>query len=918
MKSGKAILALCVSLLAAASGGSASQRVEPHSALRAAGLRGEYRLNPLAVGATPPHLGWMLASHQRAERQTAYQILVANSEAKLAANLGDLWNSGRVDTAQTIQIPYQGKPLSSRAICYWKVRVWDAQGRASSWSDPATWQMGLLNPSDWKARWIGLGTPAAQTLASPIFRRQFQVRKKVRRAKVYISGLGLFELHLNGRKVGRDVLEPGWTNYRKTCLYVTYDVTKLLRGGPNVLGVMLGNGMYNVVRGKRYVKFTGSFGPPKVILQLEITYDDGSSQTVVTDGAWRVVPSPITFNSIYGGEDYDARRAVPGWDMPGFDESKLDHATVMTGPGGKLIAQGIPPIRVMHVYEPVRITQPQPGVYVYDLGQNFSGWPQIIVRGPRGATVKLIPGELLDRHGLVTQRSSGRPAFFHYTLKGGSAETWHPRFSYYGFRYLEVHGATRDPRKAHDKPLLLAVKGQFVHSSASNVGAFSSSDPLFNRIHSIIKAAIESNMQSIMTDCPHREKLGWLEEDDFMGPSILYNFDVSTLFRKIERDMRDAQLMDGMVPDTAPEYVVFPGGFRDSPEWGSTYLTAAWDLYRWYGDSAILKRNYMGFKRYADYLTRKTHDHILSYGLGDWYDLGPKPPGYAQLTPVAITATTVYYHDLVLLQKMAARLGKTNDAAKYGALADEVKSAFNRHFFHATTDSYATGSQTSNAMPLVLGMEPEGTGTALLANIIKDVRSHGNKMTTGEIGHRYLLLALADAGRSDVVYDIESQTNRPGYGYILKQGATTLTEAWDANPRASQNHFMLGHLDEWFYRSLAGISMAPGATGFSEIVIKPQPVGHVTWAEASYHSIRGLVASHWSLHGRRFEMRVTLPPNTVATVYVPAANAASVTEGGRPAGSASGVRFIKLDDHGNAVYEIGSGTYAFASNIAQP
>ncbi len=915
MKIVKIITVLCGFLLAAVSSGGASAAA-PAGALRPTDLRCQYQANPLAIDAFPPHLGWTLASNQRAERQTAYQILVASSKAKLEGNLGDLWDSGKVDTAQTIQIPYHGKPIASREICYWKVRVWDKQSRPSSWSAVAWWQMGLLNPSDWKAQWIGLDKAASQTLAAPMFRHGFRVSKKVKRAEVYISGLGLFELHLNGRKVGNDVLKPGWTNYRKTCLYGAYDVTKLLRGGPNALGVMLGNGIYNVAPGKRYVKFVGSFGPPKVILQLEITYNDGSTQTVVTDGSWRVVPSPITFNSIYGGEDYDARREVPGWDMPGLDETKLPHTTVLAGPGGKLVPQNIPPVRVMRVYKPIRITQPQPGVYVYDLGQNFSGWPQITVRGPRGAVVKIIPGELLDSHDLVTQRSSGQPEFFRYTLKGGGDETWHPRFSYYGFRYLEIHGATRDPRQIKNKPLLLAVEGQFVHSSASNAGAFSSSDPLFNRIHSIIKAAIESNMQSIMTDCPHREKLGWLEEDDFMGPSIMYNFDVSTLFSKVERDMRDAQLADGMVPDTAPEYTVFSGGYRDSPEWGSTYLTAAWDLYRWYGDSAALQRNYNGFKKYADYLTRKAHGHILSYGLGDWYDLGPKPPGYAQLTPVAVTATTVYYHDLVLLQKMAALLGKTDDAAKYAALAGEVKSAFNHKFFHAATDSYATGSQTSDAMPLVLGMEPPGTGPALLANIINDVRAHGNKMTTGEIGHRYLLLALADAGRSDVIYDIESQTNRPGYGYILKQGATTLTEAWDANPLASQNHFMLGQLDEWFYRDLVGISMAPGATGFSKIIIKPQPVGHITWAEASFRSIRGVIASHWSLQGGRFQLRVTVPPNTTATVYVSARDAASVSEGGRPAGSASGVRFLRMD-RGAAVYQIGSGTYAFASSAAR-
>ncbi|HEX5482087.1 MAG TPA: glycoside hydrolase family 78 protein [Terriglobia bacterium] len=880
--------------------------------VRPVDLRCEYRVNPLAIGSTVPGLSWRLVSKERAQGQNAYQILVASSRRKLDANTGDLWNSGKVSSSQTLEIPYQGKPLRSREVCFWKVRVWDWQRVSSPWSAPAMWAVGLLKPSDWTAQWIGLNEPADKTLAAPMLRRQFRIPKKVKRAVVYISGLGQFELHLNGQKVGRDVLEPGWTDYRKSCLYLTYDVTQRLRRGPNVLGVILGNGMYNVVRGGRYVKFTGSFGPPKVILQLEITYDDGTSGRVVTDGSWRVVPSPITFNSIYGGEDYDARRAARGGDTPGLDENKLQHATVMAGPGGHLVPQNIPPIRVMHIYKPVRITQPEPGVYVYDLGQNFSGWPRITVRGPRGATVKIIPGELLDGQGFVTQRSSGSPAYFRYTLRGRGVETWHPRFSYYGFRYLQIEGATRNPAQVRRKPLLLAVEGQFVHSSAGDVGSFSCSNPLFNHIHAIIKAAIESNMQSIMTDCPHREKLGWLEEDNFMGPSVMFNFDVSSLFRKIVRDMREAQLSNGLVPDTAPEYVVFKNGFRDSPEWGSSYLAVAWYLYRWYGNVKVLRDNYEGFKKYVDYLTGRTQGHILSYGLGDWYDLGPRPPGFAQLTPKAVTATGIYYYDLNVLRKVADLLRHSADAQKYAALADEVRSAFNQKYFHASTDSYATGSQTSDAMPLALGMAPAGTQAGLVRNIVQDIRAHGNKMTTGEIGHRYLLQVLANAGRSDVIYDIDSQMDAPGYGYILKQGATALTEAWDAGRDSSQNHFMLGHLEEWFYRDLAGISQAPGSIGFKKIVIKPQPVGNVTWCKASYQSIRGEIATSWSVAGERFHLRVVLPTNTSATVYLPAKSADSVTESGRRAETSEGVRFLRME-HGDAVYEVGSGSYDFVS-----
>lgn len=880
--------------------------------LRAEGLQTEYGTNPLAIASPRPRLSWMVSSDERGQRQTAYQIIVASRRSILAQNRGDLWNSGKVGSARTIRVFYEGKPLGSREVCYWKVRVWGRSGKPSSWSASGRWAMGLLRSSDWKGRWIGSDQPASKTLAAPMLRYAFNVPKRVRRAVVYVSGLGQFELHLNGRKAGRDVLDPGWTNYRKSCFYLAFDVTSMLRRGANALVVILGNGMYNVVPGERYVKFVGSFGRPKVMLQLEITYTDGTSQRVVTNGDWRLIPSPITFNSIYGGEDYDARRLVRGWDMPGLNESGFKRAALLTPPGGRLIPQNIPPIRVMHVYKSRRVTQPEAGVYVYDLGQNFSGWPEITVRGSPGATVTVIPGEILDQLGFVSQRTSGRPNYFRYTLRGGAPETWHPRFSYYGFRYLEIKGATRNPKLAARLPLLLAVSGQFVHSSAARASRFSCSNPLFNRIHAIIKKAIESNMQSIMTDCPHREKLGWLEEDDFMGPSIMFNFNVAALFRKMVRDMREAQLPGGLVPDTAPEYVVFKDGFRDSPEWGSSYLVVAWYLYRWYGNDRVLRANYEGFQGYVDYLTSRSHGHILSYGLGDWYDLGPRPPGFAQLTPKAVTATCIYYYDLTLMHKMAVLLGRPADAKKYAALADAVRSAFNRKFFHPATDTYATGSQTSNAMPLALGMAPRGSRSALLRNIIRSVRAHGNKMTTGEIGHRYLLLALAKAGRSDVVYDIDSQTSCPGYGCIIRRGATTLTEAWDAAPPYSQNHFMLGQLDEWIYRDLAGIQQGPGSVGFARIVIKPQPVGDIKWCRASYDSTRGRIVTRWSYKQGVFHLHVRLPANTSAKVYVPAHDAASVREGGLRAASSRYVHFLRMDE-GCAVFRVESGVYNFSA-----
>ncbi len=882
------------------------------SRLRPAGLKCEWQTNPLAINSTQPRLSWLLESNERGQIQTAYQVLVASNMSLLQANKGNLWNSGKVDSSRTLDVQYKGKPLASRSVCYWKVRVWGRDGKPSAWSPPAHWAEGLLEPSDWKAQWIGTGRESEDQASAVVLRHVFRLSSKVRRAVVYVCGLGQFELHLNGEKVGQDVLTPGWTNYRKTDLYIAFDITKMLHEGPNAVAVVLGNGMYNVQKTGRYTKFVGSFGPPKMILQMEITYANGSRQQVVSDGSWRVLPSPIILNSIYGGEDYDARRQRAGWDQPGLNTSGLRNAVVMTPPGGRLTAQEIPPTRIMKIYNPIKVTQPKPGVYVYDLGQNMSGWPQIAVRGPRGTSVKIIPGELLTPQGLVTQRSSGRPEWFEYTLQGTGVETWHPRFSYYGFRYLQIEGGTRNPEQESTKPLLISVAGDFVHSSAAPAGSFSSSDALFNRIHRIIRAAIESNMQSILTDCPHREKLGWLEQTYLMGPAVMFDFDVPTLYAKIARDMTETQLPNGLVPDIAPEFTVFKDGFRDAPAWGSASILSPWEAYRRYGELAILQENYPTFERYAAYLGSRAQGHIVSQGLGDWYDLGPKPAGFAQLTPIGLTSTATYYRDLVTLRRISTVLGKPSKAEEYAALARQVRNAFNRKFFNPDTGNYSTGSQTADAMPLALGLAPDWERAALLEHLIQDIRFHGNAMTTGEVGFPSLLDVLRDADRPDVIFAMNSRTTAPGYAYILKQGATTLTESWTADRAGSQNHFMIGQIEDWFYSGLAGIRQAPGSIGYRNIVIKPQPTGNITWCKASYKSVRGEIRSEWSISKGEIHLNVTMPPNTADTVYVPARSASRVTEGGQAAAKAHGVQFLRMEN-GYAVYAVGSGTYHFAA-----
>ena len=718
-----------------------------------------------------------------------------------------VWDSGRVNSAETSWIAYGGRALRSFERCWWKVRVWDAGGAPSEWSYAAEWTMAVMDRADWKASWIAYPGAKIEAGPLPIFRKEISIDRPVRRALALISGVGFHELRINGAKAGDHVLAPAWTNYRQTVLYETLDVTSMLRQGANALGVMLGNGFYNVVGG-RYSKYTGSFGYPRLLFQLHIEYEDGSTQDVASDGSWRVEKGPVTFSDMYGGEDFDARLEPEGWDRPGFDDSKWLRPGGSEGAGGDLRAQSSPPARVQQTFHTVRVTQPKPGVFVYDLGQNFAGWPQIEVSGPAGARVHLVPGELLDESGLVTQRSSGGPQAFNYTLRGSGRETWSPRFSYYGFRYVQVEGAAPESSAVAGVPVLHRLDGEFVYLDAPHAGSFHSSNQLFNRIHALIEAAVRSNLQHVLTDCPHREKLGWLEQLYLMGPSLLYNWDLRSFLPKEIRDIREAQTSKGLIPGIAPEYVVFGWsnrGFRDSPEWGSAGILAPWMDWQWYGDRKPLEESYQTMKRYAEYLASQSQDGLLSYGLGDWYDIGPKAPGPSQLTPLGVTATATFYADLRTLQQAARLLGRESDARSFGDQAEKVRAAFQKAFFRPGEDTYATSSQTSLAMPLVLGLAPESARPGLLEKLVADIRQKGNHTSAGDVGYTYVVRALLEGGRSDVLFDMTNQTDPPSYGAQLAAGATSLTEAWDSNPHSSQNHLMLGHIEQWFYAGLAGI-----------------------------------------------------------------------------------------------------------------
>jgi alpha-L-rhamnosidase len=872
----------------------------------ATNLRCGFLFNPLGVDDTTPRLSWQLQAAKPAERgqsQTAFQILVATSSNSLSNDQGDLWDSGKIISDKSAG-SYGGSPLVSEQQVFWKVRVWDSDGQASDWSPVATWAMGLLHPSDWLGHWI-CASPTNAGL--PIFRREFAVEPGLQRAVIYICGLGQYELSANGLKVGDALLAPGWSKYDKTCLYDTLDLTSYLTNGNNALGVMLGNGMYNVPEGSHYAKFTGSFGVPKIMALIHLYYTNGTSAVIPTDSQWLTAPGPITFSSVYGGEEHDARLERPGWNQAGFNAAAWSPAMVTNSPGGILrgTSHAAPPIKAIEAFSPIQTNVMSLSKMVIDFGQNASLIPRLTVHGQSGAMIRLIPAELTNSDGSVNRSTVGGGAcYWQYTLAGRGKEIWFPRFFYHGCRYLQVESS---PAPGSSRlPVIDDLRGVVIQSASAPAGEFSCSNDLFNRVHTLIRWAQRNNLVSVITDCPHRERLGWLEQYHLHGPSLRYEFDLAQFYAKSMGDMADSQLASGLVPDIAPEYPIFRGGFRASPEWGSSFVIVPWQQYQFTGDDTLLRRYYPNMSRYVAYLKKSAFGYILNYGLGDWYDLGPKPPGYAQLTPASLTASAYFYQDAEILAQAAALLGKTNDLIQFNTLAANICTAFNRSFYSATNGFYATGSQTAQSLPLVLGMVNSTNRASVTAALVANVRSNG--LTAGDIGHRYLLRALADAGRSDVIFDLHSQTNKPGYGYILGKGATALTESWDGSN--SQDHFMLGHIMEWFYADLAGIACDPAGPGFKKIIIRPQPVGDVTWVKASYNSAAGRIASNWKTEDGKFALHLEIPINTTATVYLPARNREAVFESGQHACKAPGVHFVSQETN-CVVYEVKSGSYEF-------
>ncbi|MBC7847924.1 MAG: glycoside hydrolase family 78 protein [Flavobacterium sp.] len=872
-------------------------------------LRCEMTENPLAVNTTQPRLSWQLVSQKSNVSQTGYQILVASSEEKLNKNEGDIWNSGKVVSNKNLQISYNGKPLKTEFKYFWKVKVWSQKDKSSNWSKTASFRIApsasALNPI-----WIGAITKADSHLPegrnyhtatfnkekkaslinasdslsrrSIILRKPFSVNKEIKEAVVYISGLGHYELTINGKKIGNSEFAPLWTDYDKTVNYNTYELSaNQLQNGENVIGVLLGNGMYNTLA-ERYSKFYISFGPPTLFFKMKVIYKDGSEDLIKSDESWKYSKSPITYNSIFGGEDYNANLEQKGWNEKEFNDNNWKKVIVQEAPKGILRPQITTPITIQKQYEVKTAKELKPNFYIFNMGQNLSGFTTIKVKGKKGQTVRVWVGESLNEDGTVGQGKTGKPYYYDYTLKGEGVEEWQPKFSYYGFQYVQIENINYKETKDENLPTLVDLKSNFIYNSAGEAGTFESSNDIFNKTHLLINNAIKSNFQSVLTDCPHREKLGWIEEIHLNGPGLLFNYNLESFIPATMQNISDSQRDNGLIPTIVPEYVVFGGDFTDSPEWGVTGVILPWIYYEYYGDASLIEKQYPVMKRYVDYLGTKATNHIVSHGLGDWYDYGTHPAGYSKNSPIALSATSHYFYGASLLAKACKLLNKTEDIAKYEKLTSNIKNAFNKEFFNPETKQYGTSSQFSNAVPVFMDIVEPEYKQAVMQNLLKDIKAKGDRLTTGDVGNRYLFQALARNGENETMYKMNNHYDAPGYGFQIKFGLTTLTEQWNPRKGNSWNHFMMGQIEEWFYQSLAGIVPDDQNPGFKHFFIQPEIVGDMTFVKATYKSIYGNIASAWEKKDGKLILKVEIPANTSATIKLSIAKNSEIKVNGKP------------------------------------
>jgi alpha-L-rhamnosidase len=881
-------------------------------------LRCELLNAPIGIDDSAPRLSWEITCDGRDILQTSYRILVASSLEKLNADEGDLWDTKNVKSGASANVAYGGKPLESRAECYWKVKVTANRGD-SEWSQPASWSMGLLKPDDWQAKWTGLDKSFSgdvlegnTRLAARYFRKEFDAAQKPVKATVYVSGLGFYKLYVNGMTIGEQEFAPTPTDYSKVVKYNTFDVTDKLGEGKNAIAAMLGNGRYFSMRqpGVRH------FGFPKMILQLEIVYADGSKQVVASDDSWKVTADgPVRANSEFDGEEYDARMELSGWHVAGFDDRKWLQAELVQAPEGKLEAQRNRNMKIMETIRPIAVTQPKPGMYILDMGQNMVGWVSMTVKGKAGDRVKLRYAEVLKEDGtLYMDNIRGAQVTDVYTLKGGNVERFEPCFTYHGFRFVEITGFP-------GTPAIGDFVGKILYDEMDVTGQFETSDQTINQIYKNAYWGIRCNYRGMPTDCPQRdERMGWLGDRAVGSHGESFVFGNNNLYAKWLDDIAQSQREDGSIPDVAPNYWMI---YSDNMTWPGAFVIIANMLYEQYGNTEPIVKHYDAMKKWMNYMREKyMQDNILTKDTyGDWC-MPPEAPELihsqdpARKTDGAVLSTTFYYRMLFLLERFANLLNNPADAKAFADEALVIKNAYNEKYFNKETAQYSNNTVTANLLSLCYGMVPDGYADRVFTNIVeKTEKDFNGHVSTGLVGIQWLMRGLSDRGRADLALRIATNRDYPSWGYMIENGATTIWELWNGNTADpgmnSHNHVMLlGDLVVWFYEYLAGIQNAPGSAGFEKIVMKPYPV--LDYVKASYSSIHGVIKSDWQKTDNSFKWEITVPCNTSATVYIPATDKAQVTESGQKASSSDGVKFVKMDGD-YAVYKVGSGNYSFLS-----
>ncbi|HOD50281.1 MAG TPA: family 78 glycoside hydrolase catalytic domain [Candidatus Hydrogenedentes bacterium] len=903
--------------------------------LQPTGLRCEYLENPLGIDKAAPRLSWINESvdpEARGKTQTAYRILAASSAERLEGDTGDLWDSGRVCCADSIQAPYGGQALGARRRVYWKVRVWDEAGMVSAWSEPAWFETGLLADDDWSALWITRNEALPENeealfddRPAPLFRKEFRIEKPVRKARAYVTGLGYYELRLNGAKVGDHWLDPGWTSVSQRVLYAVYDVKDVLRQGTNAVGIMLGNGWYNplplLMWGHVNIRENLTIGLPRAILQLEVEYADGTRDRIVTDASWKAGAGPVVRNSVYLGEVYDARLEQPGWDAPGFDDSRWEGVMEAPSEVGPLVAQMAPPIKVGRSIRPASVHEPAPGTFIFDMGENFAGLARLRVEGPAGTRVALRYGELLQDDGTLNPMTavcgqiknrerppdSKRPATAWqedvYILKGDGVETYVPRFTFRGFRYVEVTGFPGTPS-------LENLEGLVMYSAIEPAGTFRCGNDLYNQIQDVTRRTFLSNLFSVQSDCPHREKFGYGGDIVASSEALIFNFNMAGFYTKAVEDLADAARPNGGFTETSPFVGIADaglGGGSGPIGWGTAHPLLLRQLHQYYGDRRLIEAQYERVKAWLELIEANAPEHIYVGGISDHESLVEKPE---------LTGTAFYAYNVALAREFAALLGRKDDAARYDALGAKIAAAFNSRYLEPETGRYGAGTQASQAFPLYMNLVPDSARARALDVLINDIAARDGHLSTGIFGTKYVLDVLSAMGRHDAACAMAGKRAFPGWGYMIEKGATTLWEHWEGSDNTfSNNHPMFGSVSEWFFKHVAGIRPAPDAVGCNRVIIAPgPPQPGLEWAEASYSSVRGLIRAAWRVEGENLHLDVTVPVGVTARVVLPVDAGTELLESGVPAATAAGVAPATGDGSAPS-FDVGSGTYHFKARL---